>query len=154
MPDTSTSSDTLPIGRFLRFVVGLGILASVTPFFIESDLSGIGQVATILVGMVLFYSLLHWMISSYLTELNSCLGATVAIAPAGFVFISGGPSGEIAAVTFIGASLLLAAARADSGCEVMSVPALLFGRRTHLVCLLFSPVDWVEQKIQKSTRRP
>ena len=36
---------------------------------------------------------------------------------------------------------------ADKGCEVMSIPGLIFNRRTHLACFFFSPIDWLEKKI-------
>ena len=55
-------------------------------------------------------------------------------------------------LAFLAVSLVLAAILADAGCEVMSIPALVFGKRTHLVCLLFSPLDWVEEKIAAAMR--
>ena len=38
------------------------------------------------------------------------------------------------------------AVRADGGCEVMAIPSLIFGRYTHLACIVFSPIDWLERK--------
>jgi len=38
------------------------------------------------------------------------------------------------------------AIRSDGGCEVMSIPAILSGKRTHLVCIAFSPIDWAEER--------
>ena len=35
----------------------------------------------------------------------------------------------------------------DSGCEVMAVPGIICNERTHLVCIAFSPLDWLEQKV-------
>jgi len=34
----------------------------------------------------------------------------------------------------------------------MWIPSLVFGKRTHLMCLLFSPLDWVEEKILNALR--
>ena len=67
------------------------------------------------------------------------------------VILLGGPFGEVGGLTFLAASLLLAGARADAGCEVMSIPGLLFGRRTHLVCIALSPVDWVERRLNRTS---
>ena len=98
------------------------------------------------------------MVSSYLTKLNRWLGAFLAILPVFVVFLLGGGLGQVGALSFLAVSLLLAAARADAGCEVMSIPSLVFGRRTHLMCLLFSPLDWVEEKVfatlRPSTAKP
>lgn len=57
------------------------------------------------------------------------------------------PLGDVAVMIFIGVSLVLASLRADAGCEVMSIPGLLLRRKTHLACILFTPIDWVEQKL-------
>jgi hypothetical protein len=32
----------------------------------------------------------------------------------------------------------------------MSIPGVLFGRRTHLVCIAFSPIDWLEERLAGS----
>src|SRR6266571_468540 len=54
--------------------------------------------------------------------------------------------GQLAAGTFLGASLIVAGMRADPGCEVMAIPGALFGKHTELACLVFSPLDWLERK--------
>ena len=50
------------------------------------------------------------------------------------------------ALAYIGLSLLIDVIRADAGCEVMALPGLLSKKRTHLACLAFTPIDWLEQK--------
>lgn len=57
----------------------------------------------------------------------------------------------VAVLTWIGATLLLLAARGRGGCEILAVPNLLLRRRDHLVCLPFSAVDAWES--QRTTRR-
>ena len=64
--------------------------------------------------------------------------------------LGGGP-GKLGSALFIGISLILASVRADGGCEVMAIPDLLFGTRTHLLCIAFSPIDWLEARL---CRRP
>ena len=33
------------------------------------------------------------------------------------------------------------------GCEVMTLPALIFGKRTNLACAIFTPIDEIENKL-------
>lgn len=60
-----------------------------------------------------------------------------------------GPLGRLlrAVVVFLFVSLAVAALRSDDGCEVMSLPGLLFGRRTRLACLVSSPIDRIERRL-------
>ena len=55
-------------------------------------------------------------------------------------------------MAFIGLSLILIAALGHPGCEVLAFPALLLGRRTHLACIFFSPLDWIEGKVMARFR--
>lgn len=119
----------------------------VLPFFARAGTSRVLEVVGIMLGLVVLYSVLHLAIARFMPNLNPWLGAVLAVAPVLGVFLVGGDSGQVAAVTFVGLSLLLAAVRADAGCEVMSMPGVFFGRRTHLVCILFSPIDWLEEKV-------
>jgi hypothetical protein len=50
-----------------------------------------------------------------------------------------------AALIFYGASMLVAAARGYPGCEVLAVPNLILHRDDQVGCLIFSPVDRLEQ---------
>lgn len=137
----------LPVGRILRFLLGAYLAFAVWPFFRGASPNRILGAVLVVVGLTVFYGAVHWLVSSYLTKLNRWLGAFLAILPVFLVFLFGGGLGQVGALAFLAVSLVLAASRADAGCEVMSVPSLVFGRRTHLMCLLFSPLDWVEQKI-------
>lgn len=137
----------LPVGRILRFLLGAWLVFGVWPFFRSAESNRILGAVLVAVGLAVFYAVLHWLISSYVPRLNRWLGAFLAILPVLVVFVLGGALGQVGAAGFLAVSLLLAAIRADAGCEVMTVPSLVFGTRTHLVCLLFSPLDWVEGKI-------
>ena len=33
----------------------------------------------------------------------------------------------------------------------MTIPGVLMGKRTHLVCVVFSPLDWIEDKLTGGT---
>ncbi len=62
--------------------------------------------------------------------------------------ILGRGKGELAAVTFLGVSLVVAGVRAAAGCELMAIPGVLFGKHTELACLIFSPLDRLERKLR------
>ena len=144
------TEDAYPVrlfGRLLRFAAGLLLLYSVYPV-VEAGyspylMSGLVTIALIFV----FYTALHFAIANYLATINKWLGAMLAVTPVLIVFLFVDPAGGFAAEAYIGASLILTAVRGDGGCEVMAFPALLVGRFTHLVCIAFSPIDWVEEKI-------
>ncbi len=106
----------------------------------------IGSYFLLLIGV---YSALHLFIEHFVSSLNKWLGALLAIIPVILVAVYGGASGTVASISYIGVSLLIVAARADGGCEVMAIPSLIFGRYTHLACIVFSPIDWLERKIYK-----
>jgi hypothetical protein len=58
--------------------------------------------------------------------------------------ILGGGKGQLAAVTFLGISLVIAGMRALPGCELMAIPGLFFLVETHVACPIFSPFDKLE----------
>jgi hypothetical protein len=51
-----------------------------------------------------------------------------------------------AAVIFVGASMLLAAARGYAGCEVLAISNWLLRRDDQLGCMVFAPVDLAESQ--------
>ena len=52
-----------------------------------------------------------------------------------------------AAALFYGASMLLAAGRGYAGCEVLAISNWLLRRDDQVGCLIFSPIDAVEQRL-------
>ena len=75
------------------------------------------------------------------------IGAIIANVPILAVFFIGyGGPAATGALTYLSTALIIAAIRADAGCEVMSIPALFTGKHTSLGCFLFSPIDWIERK--------
>jgi hypothetical protein len=148
----SSSMRALPVGRILRFCLGAVLVVAVWPFFRTAESNRILGATLVVVGLTVFYAVVHWLVSSYLPKLNRWLGAFLAVLPVLLVFVFGRVLGQVGAASFLAVSLLLAAIRADAGCEVMSIPSLVFGKRTHLMCLLFSPLDWVEEKIVAALR--
>jgi hypothetical protein len=106
--------------------------------------------------LLIFYLLVHLLIARYFPTINPWVGAIIANVPAGLVFVLGLPGGWIfgrgegflGSALYVGVSLLLAALRADPGCEVMTLPAVVFRKHTNLACLLFSPIDAIERRLR------
>jgi len=133
------------IGRTLRLMLG-GLLAWMTFTVMRAEDRAFNlRVLAVFGGVTVFYAIVHVIVSRYGTALNRWLGAALAVAPVVLIFALGGPVGRVATVAYIGVSLLLQAIRGDGGCEVLAIPAIALGRRTHLMCVLFSPIDWVEK---------
>jgi hypothetical protein len=62
-------------------------------------------------------------------------------------------NGNVTIWVWLGASMLVAAARGDAGCEVLAIPNLLTGRRDQIGCLLYTPIDRAEAKHQRRATR-
>ena len=140
------------IGRVARIALGVFLVARGGVMFADFGTNARLVSVAVAVGLLVLYGLVHIGVSKYAAELNRWVGAFLAQTPAAVVAMVGGVPGLIGVMAYIGVSLLVAGWRADAGCEVMSIPGVLFGRRTHLVCLVFSPLDWVEEKASVSLR--
>jgi hypothetical protein len=141
------------VGRTLRLALGI-VLVWMTYAVVRTEDAAFNlRVLAVVLALTAFYAVMHFMISKYVSRLNRWLGALLAVVPVILVFVFGGPVGRVASVAYIGVSLLVQGIRSDGGCEVMSIPAIIFGRRTHLVCILFSPIDWVEGRLTRRRER-
>lgn len=141
---------TLLFGRIFRLLLGIFFLTEVYPVYRDVTLEG----AIIRLGwtlaIVIFYVLVHFFVIKYFPNINKVIGAVLAFVPFLVVFFTGyGGPAATGALTFMAVSLIIAAVRADSGCEVMSIPAVILGKHTHLICILFSPIDWIEKGFNK-----
>ena len=145
-----------PTGRTLRLIVAICLLIIDVPVLLKAGRDYNLRVAALVVGLTLFYALIHVVVSHFLPTLNRWLGAALAIAPLlamWYLGQGGGPlfgqgEGGTAAITFLALSLLVDVVRSDTGCEVMAIPGLMFRDRTHLACLAFGPIDALEAKGQ------
>jgi hypothetical protein len=135
------------VGRLLRLATAALLLSMIVEETAGASFGAWRQIGYYFVFLVGIYSALHLFIDRFVSSLNKWLGAVLAVVPVILVAIYGGGVGTIAAISYISVSLLIVAARADGGCEVMAIPSLIFGRYTHLACLVFSPIDWIERKI-------
>jgi hypothetical protein len=145
-----------PLGRALRILIGLALIAYVTPVFFRVPLRFTGKVLLLMLGLIGVYSLLHIVVSRRIVAFGSSLGAVVAagLLVALYVIgvhgslIFGRGEGALAVITFLGISLIVAGVRAAPGCEVMAIPSLLFRKHSELACLIFSPLDSLERKLR------
>src|SRR5207244_3269008 len=145
-----------PVGRALRVLLGLALMVYVAPVYFRVPARVSLGSLLLIVGLIGIYSLLHMTVSQRILRLASGLGAIVAngllvvlyfIGATGLPIVGGG-KGALAAVTFLGISLVVAGVRAAPGCEVMAIPGLLFRKHTEVACLIFSPLDMLERKLR------
>lgn len=149
----STLPEATPISRLLRLALGVTLTVLVAAPLLEASWRGRLQVAGVVAGLIVFYMAVHLLVTRYFSRLNLWIGAAIAAAPFLLVFVAGGGGVVTAgAVLFVGLSLILIAATGHPGCEALAFPALFLGRRTHLACLVFSPIDWVEGKVTEMLR--
>ena len=142
-----------PIGRGLRLLLGVWFIILIVPYFRTGDRTAVFATAAWVLVLLAVYSLIHFGVSKYLPTLNRWAGALLAWVPALLLFVSGASQRQVAVLAFAGLSLILAGIRGDPGCEVMSIPGAVFKKRTHLVCIVFSPIDWLETRIFKKRDR-
>ncbi len=138
--------ESMPLSRLLRLVLGLFMLATITPALLAASWTGRLRVAAVFAVLIVVYTAVHYVVSRYFGWLHPWVGSVIAVTPAFLVFLLGDVF-MVGVIAFIGASLILIAALGHPGCEVLAFPALILGRRTHLACILFSPLDWVEGKV-------
>ena len=143
-----------PVGRVVRLLMG-GLLTIHVPasHLIGTSPSLTVQVAGVVFGLIVFYALVHVLISKFVPTINPWLGALLAVTPVLLVFLMGGLPVRHGVVLFLGVSLLFTGIRGDGGCEVMTLPGMILGKRTHLVCIVLSPLDCVEEKLTGSKGR-
>ncbi len=98
-------------------------------------------------GILIFYLLIHIAIVKYRPTLNPWVGALLVALPLIALFVFGGQTWRVAAVVYVGLTLVLLAAKGNTANEILFMPALLSGKATHLRCLIFAPIDLIEQNL-------
>jgi hypothetical protein len=148
------------VGRALRILLGLVLLIYVAPVYFRVPVRVAVGSSLLILGLIGVYSLIDIVVSRRIGPFGQCFGAVVAmgllvalyVAGASGLPILGRGKGQLAAVTFLGISLVVAGVRAAPGCEVMAIPGVLFGKHTELACLIFSPLDRLERKLRSKRR--
>jgi hypothetical protein len=145
-----------PVGRALRILLAVVLIVYVTPVYFKVPAGVAVGSLLLMLGLTGVYSLIHIGVSRRIVRFGPCVGALVAagllvalyVAGVSRLPILGHGTGQLAAVTFLGISLIIAGVRAVPGCEVMAIPGILFGKHTELACLIFSPLDKLERKLR------
>jgi hypothetical protein len=119
----------------------------VTPYYLATSWQANLKIVAAIGGLIVLYTVMHLIISKFVPRLNRWLGAVLAVVPVMLLFLIGGGIGQLGAMTYVGGSLFIDSLNGDGGCEVMAIPGFILGKRTHLVCIAFSPFDWLEEKL-------
>jgi|SRR6266571_1472291 len=143
-----------PVGRALRILLALALTAQVVPVYLREGLPLAIRALLLVVGVIGVYSLVPVLASRRIVAFGPGLGSVQGLVPLVALYVAGGTgapllgrgAGQLAAVTYLALSLVVAGVRADPGCEVMAIPGVLFGKHTELACLIFSPLDRLERK--------
>src|SRR3989442_2764955 len=151
-----------PVGRALRILVGVVLLAQVLPVYFRVDAHLVLWTVLLMVALLVVYSLLQVVLSRRLVAFGSWLGAVVGLAILVALYLAGGfgalllgrGEGRLAAVTFLAVSLVVAGLRAVPGCEGMAIPGILFREHMEMACVVFSPLDWLERWWRSKRERP
>jgi len=148
------SRKALPMGRALRVMLGLVLIVYTVPVYFRVPIRLAVGAWLLVLGLIGIYSLIHIVVSRRIVAFGPFLGAIVAngllvalyVAGASGLPIFGHGKGQLAAVIFLGVSLVVAGVRAAPGCELMAIPGIFFGKQAELACLIFSPLDKLERK--------
>jgi hypothetical protein len=145
-----------PVGRVLRIVLALVLMGYVIPVYFKVPARVAVGALLLVPGLIGVYVLLHIVVSRRIVPFGPAFGAVVAnglpvalyIVGASVLPIVGQGKGQLAAVTFLSISLVVAGVRAAPGCELMAIPDVLLGKNIELACLIFSPLDRLERRLR------
>jgi len=148
-----------PIGTASRVVGGLIAIA------VPITLSGIRwwDVAAALVALPLITMALSALVTAgyeryapdSLARRHSICSGPACVLVAGVLAVAialsiATPVNEVAIWSFFGVSMLVAALRGYAGCEVLAIPNAITGRRDHIGCVLYTPIDAAEARSKRS----
>ena len=146
-----------PAGRVLRVLLGLALIAYVTPVYFRVPTRVATGSLLLIIGLIGIYSLIDIVVARRIIIAFSPRAATLAVhgllvalyvAGAFRLPIFGHGAGQLAAVAFLGISLVVAGMRGVPGCELMAIPDVFFRKGTELSCLVFSPLDRLERRLR------
>jgi hypothetical protein len=142
-----------PLGRVLRILLGLVLIAYVAPVYLHVSLRLVIGSLLLMIGLIAPYSIILIASSRRIMPMLGAIaaqGLLIALFVAGGfgLPIVGGGKGQLAAVSFFGISLVVAGVGGLPGCELMAIPGVFFHGRAELACLIFSPLDKLEHKLR------
>ena len=136
-----------PIGRLARLAVGLALIALE---LVWRDPSWSDAILGLVVapGIVVAVAAVRARRSPQPLRATGPVGyaLNIAVAIAAFAI----PATAGAAFLFYGSAMLVAAARAQAGCEVTVASNVLLRRDDQVGCALFAPVDHAEQALGRT----
>jgi len=135
------------VGRALRILLGVALVVYVAPVYFQVPVRVAVGSLLLMLGLIAIYSLIHIVVSRRIVALGPCLGAVVGAAILVVLYVAGGPGslilghgeGQLAAVTFLGISLVVAGVRAVPGCELVAISGIFFGKDAIGMPHLLSP---------------
>jgi hypothetical protein len=144
------------VGRALRILLGLALVIYATPVYFKVPVPLALESLLLMLGLIGVDSLVHVFVSRRVGVFASGFGAALAAGLLVTLYVVGTTrfpvlghgAGALAAVTFLGVSLVIAGVRATPACEVMAIPNIFFGKHAELGCLIFSPLDKLERKLR------
>lgn len=129
--------DVWPFGRAVRVFFGVFTIAAAAVELVagDHDAGFFLQAAAYVAALLGYYLLLHGALGEWaLGRISPFLASVLVLGPV-FLAIAVLPGAmTVAAELYVGASLILTAAIGYGGCELISLPTLLFGRRYVVYC--------------------
>lgn len=143
------------VGRLLRLALGLYLLYTVLPFWLGGGRSLRVGAAAMLAVLTLVYLAIGLALRRRPQTRHSLLTSAAMFVPLVALYalgFGGGPllgagEGQLAALSYLGLSLLVVAVTGERGCEVLALPQLALGRRVQLPCLVFHFSDRLEDRL-------
>jgi hypothetical protein len=143
------------VGRVVRILLGLLLIVYVTPIYLRLPARVFFGLLLLMTGLLVAYCLVH-TVSRRVAAFGPYLATIfvhallIVLYVAGFsrAPVVGGGKGQLAAVMFLGISLVIAGIRGVAGCELMAIPDLFLRKDVELSCLIFSPLDKLERRLR------
>ncbi len=150
------------VGRILRVLFGGLLAVGFTVANPEIVLADTTALVVSLAGVIIFYILYTILVGNrVLTKVNPWVGAVIMDWPLVVVWVvvlghlPGIPPALILAVfLYFGLSLVISGLVKYGGCEVVTIPGLVMGKRYNVARIVFSPLDWLEDRLAKKIAKP
>lgn len=143
----SAQQKTGIIARALRFMLGALLCWMAYTVMSAQNTTFNLSVLWVFGGVLIFYMLVHIGINRYRPTLHRWWGALPVLVPILILFTFGGQASRVAVVGYVGISMLVLAVIGSGVNGLLILPALLSGKETSIGCLLFAPIDLIEQKL-------
>ena len=130
--------DLLPVGRAMRIVSGVALLVATVLSSLQfgSSPQVLGGIAAVFVVCIVGYTLAVWLLGEWLFNRGDpWLLAILLVAPALVLFLFPAQL-TIGFDAFLGISMVVQAAVAYGGCEIMGIPTLFVRRRYTVYCAM------------------